>query len=80
MNYKLAMLVSLDKGGGDMADELTTYLTAHGATPVDFDWLKNLVDDMSTNVVPAIVAEIQQRENLAAELRYAPVRRATPSS
>jgi hypothetical protein len=63
-----------------MADELTTYLTAHGATPVDADWLKNLVDDMSMNVVPAIVAEIQERENLAAELRYAPVRRATPSN
>jgi hypothetical protein len=47
---------------------------------VDADWLKNLVDDMSMNVVPAIVAEIQERENLAAELRYAPVRRATPSN
>jgi hypothetical protein len=59
-----------------MADELKTFLTAHGATPVDADWLKNLVDNMSTIVVPAIVAEIQERENLAAELRYAPVRRA----
>jgi hypothetical protein len=80
MNNKLVMLVSLDKGAHDMADELTTYLTAHGATPVDGEWLKNLVDDMSTNVVPAIVAEILERENLAAELRYAPVRRATPSN
>ncbi len=74
------MLVSMDKGARDMADELTPYLTAHGATPVDSDWLKNLVEDMSANVVPAIVAEIQERENLAAELRYAPVRRATPSN
>jgi hypothetical protein len=74
------MLVSLDKGASDMADELTPYLTAHGATPVDADWLKDLVDDMSVNVVPAIVAEIQERDNLAAELRYAPVRRATPSN
>lgn len=63
-----------------MADELTTYLNACGATPVDADWLKNLVDDMSANVVPAIVAEIQERENLAAELRYAPVRWAAQSS
>ena len=63
-----------------MADELTTYLTAHGAAPVDADWLKNLVDDMSANVVPAIVADIQERENLAAELRYAPVRRSTPAN
>ena len=58
-----------------MADELTTYLTAHGATPVDADWLKNLVDDMSMKVVPAIVAEIQDRENHAADMRYEPVRR-----
>lgn len=63
-----------------MADELTTYLTAHGATPVDAEWLNNLVDDMSTNVVPAIVAEILERENLAAELRYAPVRRVNPAN
>ena len=63
-----------------MSDELTPYLTTHGATPVDADWLKDLVDDMSVNVVPAIVAEILERESLAAELRYAPVRRATQSS
>lgn len=63
-----------------MADELTTYLTAQGATPVDADWLRELVDDMSTNVVPDIIAEIQERENLAAELRYTPVRRAPSSS
>lgn len=57
-----------------MADELTTYLTSHGAMPVDADWLKSLVEDMSANVVPAIVADIQEREQLAAELRYTPVR------
>lgn len=67
------MLVSLDKGASDMADELTTYLTSHGATPVDAGWLKSLVDEMSVNVVPAIVAEIQEREQHAAELRYTPV-------
>ncbi len=58
-----------------MTDELTTYLTSHGATPVDASWLKCLIDEMSDNVVPAILAEIQEREQLAAELRYTPVRR-----
>lgn len=62
-------------GARIMADELTTYLTAHGAIPVDVDWLKGLVDEMSVNVVPVIVKEIQERESLATELRYAPVRR-----
>ena len=62
-----------------MADELTTYLTSHGATQVDATWLKSMVDEMSATVVPAIVAEIQEREQLAAELRYTPVRQ-TPTS
>ncbi|GEM_PF-6748172 len=59
-----------------MDDELTTFLASHGAVAVDPAWLQGLVEDMSSTVVPAIVAEIQERENLAAELRYAPVRRA----
>jgi hypothetical protein len=69
------MLLYIDKGASTMTDELTTYLTSHGATPVDASWLKCLIDEMSDNVVPAILAEIQEREQLAAELRYTPVRR-----
>ena len=70
------MLLYIDKGASTMTDELTTYLTSHGATPVDASWLKCLIDEMSDNVVPAILAEIQEREQLAAELRYTPARSA----
>ncbi len=63
-----------------MADELTNYLNAHGAAPVDAAWLQTLLDEMSTNVVPVIVAEVQERELLAAELRYTPVRRRNAST
>jgi hypothetical protein len=70
----------LEEGTDEMADELTMYLTARGAVPVDETWLESLVDEMSATIVPAIVAEIKERENLAAELRYAPVRRGAPAN
>ncbi len=62
-----------------MTDDLTTYLTVHGARPVDPDWLKRLIGEMTDTVVPAIIAEIQEREQLATELRYTPVRRSMPA-
>ena len=62
-----------------MADELKNYLQSHGAEPVDAGWLEALLKDMTKNVVPDIVAQVQEREQSAAELRYTPVRRRAAS-
>lgn len=37
-------------------DDLPSYLASHGGKPVDRTWLDSLVEDMTENVIPAIIS------------------------
>lgn len=56
-----------------MSNELTDFLKAHGAQPFDSASLDEFLEAMKVTVIPMIVHDVQEREQLAAELRYAPM-------
>lgn len=53
-----------------MSDALKQYMLDRGATPLDPKLLEAHASAMMEDVIPAIVDDIRQREQLAAELRY----------
>ena len=55
-----------------MDDRLKKYLASHGAKPLDPSVLETYAATMAENVIPGIVDDIKQSEQLAAELRFSP--------
>ena len=55
-----------------MDKRLKKYLAERGATPLDAKVLESYVTEMTETVIPQIVQDIEQREQLAAELRFSP--------
>lgn len=51
---------------------LKKYLADRGAMPVDPDVLQRYQETMSAHVIPEIVDDLEERDRLAVELRYAP--------
>ena len=55
-----------------MDNQLKKYLAKCGAKPLDPSVLESYVATMTESVIPRIVDEIKQSEQLAAELRFSP--------
>ncbi len=53
-----------------MDDRLKKYLTKRGAKPLDPNVLKSYITTMTEKVIPQIVNDIKQSEQLVAELRF----------
>jgi hypothetical protein len=56
--------------GIPMKDALKTYLKAMGGKPLDPKLLNEYVTAMDDEVIPRIIEDVEQREALAAELRF----------
>ena len=55
-----------------MDKQFKEYLASRGATPLDPSVLENYTTTMTEKVIPQIIDDIEQRERLAAELRFSP--------
>ena len=55
-----------------MDQRLKEYLEKRGATPLDPSVLENYATTMTKSVIPRIIEDMKQREQLAAERRFSP--------
>lgn len=55
-----------------MKDRLKDYLLRQGAKALKPEFLEDYITEMNEQVIPNIVEAVQERELLAAELRYSP--------
>ena len=58
------------KGTAPMKDSQKTFLDSRGAKPIDPKPLAKYVATMNDTVIPEILRDVRNREQLAAELRY----------
>ena len=55
-----------------MEDTLKNYLSERGAKKLDPELLKEHLIEMTEDVIPKIMEDAKERDQMAAELRYSP--------